>query len=394
MLFSLGAPVRVQPFFGWRNETCLRLTARALRSRPADFAAAGRWQAVRTMLSQFASHEVSDLSVELELPASSGAPATRVTGVTDGEGFVRFDVPLAMPRPRGKTAVWETAALHWSTGGQRQTAEASILVPGTASGTAIVSDIDDTVLETGVTGGLGSLVRNWRRILAELPDERLLVPGADAFYRALGGWAPLPGDPPPPGAEAVRPAGRSPVFYISSSPWNLFSYLVAFHASRNLPLGPLLLRDWGLNAETLGGKGHGAHKEAAITRLLHDFPDLRFILIGDDTQADLLAFAAVAAAHPGRVRAVFVRQAGEAHSAEEQAARAALTGAGVPFWMGMDYSAVAQFVDTLGLNRTGAAAKLAQTVAHPPAGKASPPAQAAEGEPQAPASASIQRSGG
>ena len=384
--------MRVQPFFGWRNETRLRLTARALRSRPVSFDPAGRWQALRTMLGQFASHEVSDLAVALVIPGPPGTPPLRAEGVTDPEGFVRFDVELPEARPRGETSVWETVGLCWRAQGEERAAEASVLVPGTGSGTAIISDIDDTVLETGITGGLGSLLRNWRRVLAQLPDERLLVPGADAFYRALGGWAPLEGDAPAPTTEprTPRPAGRSAVFYISSSPWNLFSYLVAFHASRTLPLGPLLLRDWGFNAETLGGKGHGAHKERAIARLVADFPDLRFILIGDDTQADLLAFAAAVAAHPGRIRAVFVRQAGEAHSEAELAARAAIDAAGVPFWMGADYRAVADFVETLGLRHGGAAERLAQTAVHlPPQGSAvTAPA------PGKPASATVQRATG
>lgn len=391
MLFSLGAPVRVQPFFGWRNETRLRLTARALRSRPVNFDPAGRWQALRTMLGQFASHEVSDLSVTLVVPGPAGAPSLRVEGITDPEGFVRFDVELPEARARGEAAVWETVRLCWRARGEEQAAEASILVPGTQSGTAIISDIDDTVLETGITGGLGALLRNWRRVLAQLPNERLLVPGADAFYRALGGWAPLDANAPAPAPTAEpgapRSAGRSAVFYISSSPWNLFGYLVAFHSSRNLPLGPLLLRDWGFNAETLGGKGHGAHKERAIARLVADFPDLRFILIGDDTQADLLAFAAAVRAHPGRIRAVFVRQAGEAHSGAELAARAAIDAAGVPFWMGADYRAVADFVATLGLRHGGAAERLAQTAVHLPPQQSAIAAPA----PGEPASAAVQR---
>ena len=87
--------------------------------------------------------------------------------------------------------------------------------------------------------------------------------------------------------------------------------------SRKLPLGPLELRDWGLNRETLGSASHGAHKRTAIEGILATYPEMKFALIGDDSQGDLTAFAAIALDNPGRVRAIFIRKVGEAMSAEE-----------------------------------------------------------------------------
>ena len=48
------------------------VTARALRSRKPEFEASGRLQAMRTMLAQFASHEVAELPVELEVRHPGG----------------------------------------------------------------------------------------------------------------------------------------------------------------------------------------------------------------------------------------------------------------------------------------------------------------------------------
>ena len=119
--------------------------------------------------------------------------------------------------------------------------------------------------------------------------------------------------------------------------------------TRGLPLGPITLRDWGLNRATFGSSSHGAHKRAAIDTILGTYPDLEFALIGDDSQGDLTAFTDVALDYPGRVRAIFIRKTGEAHSPAEQAAIARLEAADIPLWLGDSYTTGHAFLDSLGL---------------------------------------------
>lgn len=355
------APVRIQPFFGYRSETRLTLSARALRSGkpgPHTFANRGRMQAMRTMLAQFASREVPGLAVRLELKSPLGI-AVDHHGVTDDEGYVHFDVALDPPWPLARDPEWEVVCLHWLTPEGPHCIEGYVLAPGNATHLAVISDIDDTIVETGITGGFGAVRRNWRRVLAELPDERIAVPGADVFYGALGGGAVLA---EPGGAGAHYAATHRPFFYISSSPWNLFSYLVAFQQSRKLPLGPLLLRDWGLNRATFGSESHGAHKRAALDRLLAFYPDLRFALIGDDTQGDLPAFAETVQAHPGRIAAVFIRTATGPFSPEEIAGQSLIEAAGVPLWLGDDFATGSDFLRTIGISTAGETAQIVKTV--------------------------------
>jgi phosphatidate phosphatase APP1 len=196
-------------------------------------------------------------------------------------------------------------------------------------------------------------------VLAELPDERIAVPGADVFYGALGGGAVLA---EPGGAGTRYAATHRPFFYISSSPWNLFSYLVAFQQSRNLPLGPLMLRDWGLNRATFGSESHGGHKRAALDQLLAFYPNMRFALIGDDTQGDLPAYADTVRTNPGRVAAVFIRTGAGALSAEEVAGRAIIEAAGVPLWLGDDFATGSDFLRTIGISTEGETAQIVKTV--------------------------------
>lgn len=321
------------------------LSARALRSGKANFNRGGRWQAMRTMLSQFASREVEGLEITLEVERADGTKI-RHTVVTDEEGFAHFDVALDdcdLP----DQPLWDVVALRWINEDGDQCVEGHVLAPGKKTQLAVISDIDDTIIETGITGNFRAIIRNWKRVLAEMPDERLHVPGADVFYGALGGGAVLRNAD---GLNKAIPAmTKRPFFYVSSSPWNLFSYLVAFQKGRGLPLGPIMLRDWGFNRETLGSSSHGEHKRAAIDQILRTYPGTRFALIGDDTQGDLTAYGAIVADYPGRIAAVFIRTAGEAFSTEEEVAKAVIESNGVPLWLGPDYATGKDFLRATGL---------------------------------------------
>jgi len=353
-------PVRIQPFFGYRSRERLVLSARALRSRAPGFERGNRLRAMRTMFGQFASREAPGVPVTLELEGQ-GRLLLREQAFSDGDGFVHFDLPLDPKLDLPEHPLWEVASLRWSNRLGLQSVEAHVLVPGTEGTLAVISDIDDTIMETGITGGLSALARNWRRLLAQWPDERVAVPGAGTFYGALGGG------PVPPaqglGADKRLAATHRPFFYVSSSPWNLFPYLVAFQRAKGLPVGPLLLRNWGLNRATLGSSSHGAHKRESIDAILAMYPDLRFALIGDDTQGDLPAYARAVEHYPERVAAIFIRTtAGEPLSAEEQAARASIEAAGVPLWLGDSWEAGQDFLRQVGFTPGGETEQIVRAV--------------------------------
>lgn len=268
------------------------------------------------MAALYASREVADMPVSLRMPDGSSSHA-----ISDEEGFVHFDVVVNSALPQ--KLEWEAASLHWDNDGQTSNIDARILAPAHNAQIGIISDIDDTILETGITGSAKAILRNAHRILATMPQDRKIVPGAPEFFASLT----------KPGQVDQRAC-----FYISSSPWNLYPYLRAYKELRALPSGPLMLRDWGLSRETLGSKSHGTHKTAAILQLLSDFPKKRFVLIGDDTQRDLAAFADITQAQPDRIAAVFVRRAAAIASADEGRTRSVMEAHDTPFWMGADFT--------------------------------------------------------
>ncbi len=353
-------PVRIQPYFGFRSRSRLVLSARALRAPAPGFEGGNRLTAIRTMLAQFVTREARGVSVTLELQGQ-GRTLVRETAKTDDAGFVHFELALEPERDLPKDPVWEVVSLCWTNREGPQQVAAKVLVPGSEGRLGVISDIDDTIIETGISGSFSAIARNWRRILAQMPGERVAVGGADAFYGALGG-GPIPGPAELRAGQRV-PATHRPFFYVSSSPWNLFSYLVAFQRAKGLPLGPLMLRDWGLNRETLGSSSHGAHKRRSIDAILAMYPDLRFALIGDDTQGDLPAYAAAVEHYPLRVAAVFIRTtAGETFSQEEEAARALIEAAGVPLWLGESWETGQDFLRSVGFTPGGETEQIVRAV--------------------------------
>ena len=150
----------------------------------------------------------------------------------------------------------------------------------------IISDIDDTVLVTQAP----LLMRAAINLLFRDPRSRRSVPGMAVFYNRLRELLP-----------------DAPFFYLSTSPWNIEASLRHFLESYGFPDGPLLLRDLDPRPKTFVPTGV-KHKLEFAEQLMADFPDMRFILLGDDGQKDPSTYATIARRYPGRVIAIGLRQ--------------------------------------------------------------------------------------
>ena len=203
--------------------------------------------------------------------------------VADDEGFVRE----WLDTERGRAEGWGSIRLELphAPGGPPRVTEAPILIPAATAAYGVISDMDDTVLQSEVT----SFLRAARMVLLENAQTRLPFAGVAAFYRAL---------------EEGQGGPRNPIFYVSSSPWNLYDVIDEFLEAERVPAGPLLLRDWDLGPSLLR---HAGHKTRMIREILETFPTLPFILIGDSAQEDPEIYAEIVAAHPSRILAVYIR---------------------------------------------------------------------------------------
>ena len=201
--------------------------------------------------------------------------------VADNEGFIREWVEM----DTGDLSGWGFLTLELS-GSPAMPAEARFLVPATTAAYGVISDMDDTVLQSHVT----DFIRAAGMVLLENARTRLPFPGVAAFYRALG--------------QGGSGDADNPVFYVSSSPWNLYDVIAEFLEAQRIPAGPLLLRDWDLGPSVLR---NAAYKLGVIREILATYPSLPFILIGDSAQEDPEIYADVVGTHPGRILAVYIR---------------------------------------------------------------------------------------
>jgi phosphatidate phosphatase APP1 len=230
-----------------------------------------------------------------EVPAARVlARAGEATAETlaDEEGYFEFE--LDAHTFTGGKEVWRAVKLELldplHKEGHPTTAVAHVLVPPEQSRFGVISDIDDTVVKTDVT----NLLRMLRLVFLTNARTRLPFEGVAAFYRALHR-----GD-----------AGdtTNPIFYVSSSPWNLYDLLHEVFEVHGIPAGPLFLKDYGIAREVLLSLGHREHKLRSIEHILETHPGLPFVLVGDSGQQDPEIYLEVARRYPGRIKVVYIRE--------------------------------------------------------------------------------------
>ncbi len=113
-------------------------------------------------------------------------------------------------------------------------------------------------------------------------------------------------------------AAENPIFYVSSSEWNLYDFLEDFCKTQGIPKGPFLLQDLKTSLWKLlkSGGGTHMHKVEKIRHLLELFP-LNFILIGDSGQRDAFLYAQVIKEYPGRIQVAYIRDVSKNKRDEE-----------------------------------------------------------------------------
>ncbi len=211
--------------------------------------------------------------------------------VTDRNGF--FDIVLPVSDELLPPGVWHEVELvlldPLPADGAAVRASSRVLVPPPDAEFGVISDIDDTVVRSDVT----TWHRMLRIVLLTNAHSRTPFEHVDSLYRALKA-----------GPDGTA---RNPIFYVSSSPWNLYDLLEEFFRVHGIPEGPLFLRDWAMSPRQLLGMGHHEHKLERIRALFDLYAELPWVLIGDSGQEDPEIYREVVREYPGRVRAIYIR---------------------------------------------------------------------------------------
>lgn len=211
---------------------------------------------------------------------------------TDVEGFFELWIePLqALPTDR----MWHTVELDLldplRPGYPPVHAEGQVYVPLPGAQFGVISDIDDTVMQTDAA----NLLRMARNVFLGNARTRLPFKGVAAFYRAL--------------FHGASGNSANPLYYVSSSPWNLYSLLSEFFQLQDIPIGPILfLRDWGLSEEEILPIRHREFKTETIRKILDLCSEMNFILVGDSGQEDPEIYTELVEGYPDRIQAIYIR---------------------------------------------------------------------------------------
>jgi phosphatidate phosphatase APP1 len=164
--------------------------------------------------------------------------------------------------------------------------EAPIRVVDPAVTFGVISDVDDTVMVTALPR---PLLAAWNTFVLD-EHARMAVPGMAVLYERL-----------------VNAHPGAPVFYLSTGAWNVAPALTRFLSRHLYPAGPLLLTDWGPTPDRWFRSGR-EHKRDTLLRLAKEFPDVRWLLVGDDGQHDQELYSEFAHAYPQNVVAVAIRR--------------------------------------------------------------------------------------
>jgi len=260
---------------------------RALRDEklPPANASDTRWQNLWAMLRRADADPIARARVRIGISSA-------VYDVTaDDEGFFRawIDTRDAESARLDDDWIAVTAELASPDEDPPVRSTGRVAAPRVAPAFLVISDVDDTVLQSRAT----NLIAAAQTIAFGNARTRLPFPGVAQFYRALRAG---------PSATA-----RNPLFYVSSSPWNLYDVITQFLEHQGIPAGPVILRDLDIDIDVLSSRKHHAHKGRVIREILDAFPSHPVVLIGDSGQQDPEIYRDIVRDYKGRVRAVYIR---------------------------------------------------------------------------------------
>ncbi|KAI1339376.1 hypothetical protein F5Y15DRAFT_407341 [Xylariaceae sp. FL0016] len=150
-------------------------------------------------------------------------------------------------------------------------------------GVSLISDIDDTIKQSNIALGTKEIFRN--TFVREL--NGLTVDGVRKWYNSLYDLG-------------VK------VHYCSNSPWQLYPVIATYFKLAGLPPGSLHLKRYSGMLQGIF-EPVAERKKGTLEKIMNDFPERKFLLVGDSGEADLEVYTELAVAYPGRIVAIFIR---------------------------------------------------------------------------------------
>ncbi len=234
-----------------------------------------------------------------------------LTTQSDEDGFFKFEWKDQPPLEQG----WHEVVVQMINTGHEVVKEGkgSIYIPYPTQ-YGFISDIDDTFL----ISHSANLRKRLFVMFTQNARSRQPFEGSVRHYQLLT-------------KGNTTPDAPNPFFYVSSSEWNLYDYLLEFTTTNGLPKGVFLLNVLKRFSQLLktGQNNHGT-KFARIVRILEAYPKQRFVLLGDSSQHDPYIYEAIVKHFPKQIHAVYIRDIYAKNKQKVQDVLHKIEGAGVP----------------------------------------------------------------
>lgn len=216
---------------------------------------------------------------------------TTIHTKTLNDGYFKFCIPVD-PNIGHGWIDYEVSIMHK----QKTIAMQESYIRPKTGNLGIISDIDDTFL-------VSHTMNPFRKIYVLLfrnVNSRKIFEDVVAHYQALSN------------SGRSNKEEQNAFFYVSSSEWNLYRFIVKFTKIHELPKAVLLLKDikTSLTDFIWSGRGNHNHKFEKIKHILEFYPNLKYVLLGDDSQEDPFLYETICKIFPVNVIAVYIRKTG------------------------------------------------------------------------------------
>lgn len=212
-----------------------------------------------------------------------------VTTKTLADGYFRFTIPYTEKLESGWHP-FQVICKYYDYG----IVENSELLKPFISKVGVISDIDDTFL----VSHSGNFLKKLYVLLLKNIDKRRVFEDVVPHYQALS----------KAGQESEKASNS--FFYVSSSEWNLYEFIDSFARLHELPKAVIKLKKikTGISDFLFTGRGSHDHKFEKIKDIIMFYPELKYVLLGDDSQKDPYLYERVVKVFPQSIKAIYIRQ--------------------------------------------------------------------------------------
>ncbi|GMF40422.1 unnamed protein product [[Candida] boidinii] len=152
-------------------------------------------------------------------------------------------------------------------------------------GVSVITDVDDTIRVTGVLGDKRDFFRN----VFTRDFNQCLIPGLSDWFNYL--------------SERFN----CPIHYVSNSPWQIYNIVSQFMEYSCLPCSSIHLRQYSGNLIASFAQPSAERKRGSLVKVMKDFPNRKFILIGDSGEQDLEAYMSLVDEFKDNIIAIYIR---------------------------------------------------------------------------------------